>query len=523
MHFVKHGKRGLSMLLSLALLFAMAVAAAPVYADDQSGGAAASYSVEQINEYSKYFSNHVDGYRLMVQNDMEVDMSASAVRTVLRDRDYTIEVYRQPLANTTFIGYAGYSNSRIHNSVEYNVTPVRDMVLAGYRAVVLEWSRPALPNVENDKCYYAAVDLDIGGKEALSFQFKSTMPFDQFGSKYYILVLNTLTRIPRTAPATVIPTATMANPHWNEETRQFYRDYFSPDSPLRWGIYKNEAMRDAWNDLAAVEEQLDFEFPVVLDYCWSLDALSKVLANAAARGRTLELTLQPPIDPPADGTNFVLNVLRGQHDDFLNAYAAQVAQFGKPILLRLCNEMNGDWVSYNALNTCRDAEMYVLFYRYVYQIFERNGALQNTIWVWNPNEGSYPNFGWNHTLCYYPGDQYVDVVGLTGYNTGTYYYNVGERWKSFHQIYDKLYADYCAWFTQPMMITEFSCSSIGGDKLAWVREMLSDIGDMSRIKVAVWWDGYDLDAQGRLARAYYINDVAGLTELFRDYFAVHKQ
>ena len=34
-------------------------------------------------------------------------------------------------------------------------------------------------------------------------------------------------------------------------------------------------------------------------------------------------------------------------------------------------------------------------------------------------------------MDYYPGDEYVDIYGITGYNTGTYY--EGESWRSFDE------------------------------------------------------------------------------------------
>ena len=118
---------------------------------------------------------------------------------------------------------------------------------------------------------------------------------------------------------------------------------------------------------------------------------------------------------------------------------------------------------------------------------------------------------------YYPGDQYVDIVGLTAYNTGTYYYQqVGETWQSFHALYDHLYSEYSTLFSQPLMITEFSCATQGGDKTAWTREMLSSIESYDRIKAAVWWDHVDYDpSNGKIARDYRIQDVL---DVFEEYF-----
>ena len=59
--------------------------------------------------------------------------------------------------------------------------------------------------------------------------------------------------------------------------------------------------------------------------------------------------------------------------------------------------------------------------------------------------------------------------------------------------------------------------------LLQLREMLETMQRMPGIKIAVWWHGCDLDSQKNVARPYYIDDVDGLTDLFRDYFATLKQ
>jgi hypothetical protein len=148
----------------------------------------------------------------------------------------------------------------------------------------------------------------------------------------------------------------------------------------------------------------------------------------------------------------------------------------------------------------------------VYGFFERAGA-RNVIWVWNPNGKSFPDFTWNDALMYYPGDDYVDVVGLTAYNTGNFY--SGETWKSFAELYDNIYYSYLEKYDKPFMITEFASAVLGGDKNQWVSDMFTHIRYYDRIKVAVWWDGADYDANGGIARNYFIDDPSILVETFR--------
>ena len=45
------------------------------------------------------------------------------------------------------------------------------------------------------------------------------------------------------------------------------------------------------------------------------------------------------------------------------------------------------------------------------------------------------------------------------------------------------------------MISEFACSGYGGDKGAWIRDMMEKIKRYSRIKVMVWWNGIDWDGE----------------------------
>ncbi len=209
-----------------------------------------------------------------------------------------------------------------------------------------------------------------------------------------------------------------------------------------------------------------------------------------------------------------------KYDTYLKNYAKAVAENGAPILFRLGNEMNGDWCVYSSHSTSKDTEIYKAFYRYVYRMFQEAGA-DNVIWVWNPNGKAFPDYKWNDELCYYPGDEYVDVIGMTSYNTGTYYED--EKWLEFAQMYDPLYEKYIQRYEKPLMITEFSSSSVGGDKEAWVGSMFQHIKQYDRIKVAIWWDGCDWDEEGNIARSYFIDETDELVQVFRKGLAEYKR
>ena len=41
--------------------------------------------------------------------------------------------------------------------------------------------------------------------------------------------------------------------------------------------------------------------------------------------------------------------------------------------------------------------------------------LLNAIWIWNPFGTTYPYCSWGEDLCYFPGAEYVQLLGGTSY------------------------------------------------------------------------------------------------------------
>lgn len=116
---------------------------------------------------------------------------------------------------------------------------------------------------------------------------------------------------------------------------------------------------------------------------------------------------------------------------------------------------------------------------------------------------------------YYPEDEYVDVIGLTAYNTGAYYHTVGEDWIEFSDLYQNMYNTYLDWFGQPFMITEFASASFGGDKAKWMESMFEQLQGYDKVKLAIWWDGCDWDVYGNVARSYFLDEDEACLDVFK--------
>jgi beta-mannanase len=70
---------------------------------------------------------------------------------------------------------------------------------------------------------------------------------------------------------------------------------------------------------------------------------------------------------------------------------------------------------------------------------------------------------WNHWTHYYPGDQYVDWVGISGFNWGT-----TQSWSSWRSIEEIIRAPYRDYRRHPIMLIETGSVEQGGSKARWI-------------------------------------------------------
>jgi endoglucanase len=128
---------------------------------------------------------------------------------------------------------------------------------------------------------------------------------------------------------------------------------------------------------------------------------------------------------------------------------------------------------------------YVAAWRHVHDIFVAEGAT-NVLWVWCPLVNDVPATPWNHWTDYYPGDAYVDWVGIDAYNWGSS--SSCCVWQSFAALLTgSPYQDYAA--KKPIMLPETASAEVGGNKAQWITDMHHDLMTEFRgIRAVVWFD-----------------------------------
>ena len=82
----------------------------------------------------------------------------------------------------------------------------------------------------------------------------------------------------------------------------------------------------------------------------------------------------------------------------------ELQKAGVVVLWRPFHEMNGGWFWWGG----KDPATFVRVWHQMFDYFTRTKGLNNLLWVYAPNHGT-------NSAAYYPGDNYVDLIGLDAY------------------------------------------------------------------------------------------------------------
>lgn len=163
----------------------------------------------------------------------------------------------------------------------------------------------------------------------------------------------------------------------------------------------------------------------------------------------------------------------------ITKYARELVEFGKPIFVCTMRELNGNWFSW-----AKNPETAKKVWQLMWQIFEDHGANEYATWVW---EVYCPPIGQRKIdppEIYYPGDEYVDWIGLSAYARTKY---VGLT-QSFRSLVARTYRDMRTNHPQkPIMQSEFGRTK---DKRQppWVKEAYETMKSWPGVNAAIYWD-----------------------------------
>lgn len=194
-----------------------------------------------------------------------------------------------------------------------------------------------------------------------------------------------------------------------------------------------------------------------------------------------------------------------QGNTYLREFALACAEARCPIFLRFASEMNGDWTAYHG-----DPALYRAKWIIVASVFRQ--LAPNVALVWCVN--SIPE---KNIADYYPGDDYVDWVGINFYSV-PFYDNIVSRPGLADNPADTLKYVYGKYATKkPIAICEFGASHLskadGKDRSAWAAKKIHELyASLPRLYPRVKFvDIFDMDnlkyaEPGRQLNNYSITD-----------------
>ncbi len=464
--------------------------------------------------YGAIYENFSDGYKLSLPDDIIFDFSYSPILIKAQSDTFYITISKEISPYKDIDGYIDYYLNRFilnENWQQSNKIILKDKIDKDINGNQMQIIQTVIENLPKDKFDgYTHVIVKTKSSEFFRIMFKY-FSSDETAIQKINEILESFEYFKPTQSTwyninffPVIPNT------WTQETFELYETIKNYDK-VQWGIFTKDIYNFGIDAIVPdIEQKLEYKFPFVLSYIHLGDKIPiEFMQKNYNNGKIVELTLQLTTSNNSNLFGYTpnLDIYRGLLDDTIRDLAKQIKQFEHPLLFRLNNEMNSDWTSYSGVVNMSDPEIYIDNWRRIYRIFQEEGV-NNTIWIFNPNDKNFPPCNWNNFLAYYPGNDYVQMIGVTGYNTGTYYQKqTDETWREFKEIYDEIQYNYYPLFDKfPWIITEFASSSIGGNKVKWIDNMFKYIDDYKNIKIAVWFSSADYDENGEVARAYWLNE-----------------
>lgn len=191
-------------------------------------------------------------------------------------------------------------------------------------------------------------------------------------------------------------------------------------------------------------------------------------------------------------------IINGAFDDELRQWARAAKATNIPLMVEFGTEVNGDWFSWNGTYnggatkdkygdaTVADGpERFRDAYRHIIDLFRGEGV-RNITWVYHVNAASSPNEDWNSVEAYYPGDDYIDWIGVSVYGPQ----KRDEEYRAFtevltREVYDRL--SRISSSRKPLAVLEFGINK-HDRKAEWVAGALRAIRqDYPLIRGISYW------------------------------------
>ena len=177
------------------------------------------------------------------------------------------------------------------------------------------------------------------------------------------------------------------------------------------------------------------------------------------------------------------NIHDGKHDVAMAAWFDAIKEYeatGREMVIVLLPEMNGNWTTYGQ-EWEPDRGIFISWFQRMVKLARGLGIESDFCWA--PNNFGFPN---DRLGLWWPGDDFVDIVGMSCYNWGGLV--DGAKWQTARQVIAPYAAEVKEFTDRPIVITQVGCKGDDPKAPAWLDGLVDFAHSESLIDGYIWFN-----------------------------------
>jgi hypothetical protein len=233
-------------------------------------------------------------------------------------------------------------------------------------------------------------------------------------------------------------------------------------------------------DVVSAQKIIDFERLVNKDIVWTyfsnnwyndIQFPSSEVAIIHSENKIPFIRMMPRtnFDEGGPDPNYTMQkIIDGDFDTELIQWSINAANTGFPLLVEFGTEVNGNWFPWNGQYNGNSEmanygdplipdgpERFKDAYKHIIDICNTNNAT-NITWFFHVNAYDEPELNWNTIENYYPGDDYIDWLGVSIYGPQ----EPNDDYQEFSEILNAIYPSLTSLSDKPIAILEFAITEL---------------------------------------------------------------
>ncbi|MEN9389553.1 MAG: hypothetical protein RLY61_637 [Candidatus Parcubacteria bacterium] len=246
------------------------------------------------------------------------------------------------------------------------------------------------------------------------------------------------------------------------------------DKGIKLGVYDPS---DSFNTTTEIVLQNEY-------FDWNVDTskVDSALDAIFLSKRTPIISLEPwPVREDINNKDYLKTILQGKYDAKIIAFCKTVSSYKSPVYLRWGHEMELKNSRYFWAN--KNATDFIQSYRYFVDLCRKSGDTIQFIWSPAGDKG---------LENYWPGAEFVDVIGVTVYSYDKWdKMNYGYQ-RSFNEIFNEKYTRVKV-YNKPVYISEVGVTGTSEYRFQWLTDAKKNFDNYPLLKAFVYFNAVDIE------------------------------